>query len=170
MTVGDLQQYLRALAVAVDGTAKTTAKELNDAVEALGAFALYKVSDFGTFLRAAEEKYRTCGGLLPDVPAPKKKEPPAPRKSPAPKPEKKTLADLKIVLDQLRGELASTTPPDRGAVEAILAPFDALKAGELAEVVKSLGYAKKPGSKTDSLKIIATTIMAASTASARAGV
>lgn len=168
MTVGDLQLYLRALAVALEAT-KGPAKDVAEAADALAPFAAYPVSSFGVFLRAVEQKYAESK-TLPDVPQPKEKKVAASRKTAGPKPDVKTVAELKIVIDQLRGELASTAPPDRGAVEARLAPFEALKAPELAEVVKSLGYSKKPGSKADCLKIIATTIMAASTASARAGV
>lgn len=168
MTVGDLQQYLRALAVALEAT-KGPAKDVTEAADALTPFGAYPMSSFGAFLRAVEQKYAESK-TLPDVPQPKEKKAAAARKTAGPKPETKTVAELKVVINQLRGELASEAPPDRSTVEARLQLFETLPALELTEIVKSMGYTKNPKNRGDSIKIIAKTLMAPGTASARAEV
>jgi hypothetical protein len=157
VTVGDLQKYLRSLADAI-GAAKGPAKELDEAVRALGPFAKYKMADFARFLAAVEDKYGQTGELPDGKPPPK------------PKPEKVTADQLALAIADIKARLARREAVDRVTVTSELAKFEALKKPELERVVKEMGYQNKPKTKPDALAAITDRLLAGATAAARADV
>lgn len=163
VTVGDFQKYLRALADAVN--AKTPAKELTDAADALAPFAGYKMEQFAKFLAAAEAKYGATGELPDPTP---KKEPTPPKQ---PKPPRLTASDLSAKIVDVKRRLESREPLDRAALEAELKPFEALSEKAIKDVmVGGLKFPRQVKPKPKALEAIVNHILAPHTASDRAGV
>jgi hypothetical protein len=162
MTVADLQKYLRGLADAIGAATKSPAKDLLDVAERLTPFAQHQFAAFAEFLKQADE-FRTTGKLPEPRTKPRavRAATPRPRTPAAPTVVKMQPAEVVAIVESLRNRALAESTLTREAVDKELQAFEKrLTSPHWMDVVKALGYKKKPGNIAEAIKTAVDYVMA----------